>query len=553
MSTPTAYITLPEVFDSTADRLPTKTAAVVYQSRQQRECLTFAELQKQSKTLAASLLQRGYTFGDRVAFFAPNCIEYFSVQLALCRIGCNAFLLSNLATLEDDVWQYRCRALIMYLRTDEEVDVCRKILTRKSSENVDKDVIIFGPKFDAITSGPKCDVTTEGTVTLSSVFAAGKGQNWEDVVAKKIWVAPNPEDPLLVLFTSGSTGKPKGVQYTHSKYLHQCPFLAMSSFGDDSCFFNDRPMTWLGGSMTLLRMAVFGGTGVTVNSALVIGGGDMDFVMEILKREECTHTVMMHYFMVDLVSRFDPSVHSLPFLRHIITGGQRINLDVIKKVQGLLTNVEGVSECYGTAEVGLMAGTLCNQTYNSQDGEEIYEGTEVRIVDENHRDVPRGTSGEICVRSPTIYANCYVDNEKASREAFDATGWFCTGDIGVMSLTGRITICGRKDDMIKRATFKLFPAEIEGILKQHHAVKDVVVIGAPDVRLGEEICACVILDDVSSLADVKEWCKEKCPIGRDGLSLAPAYYVTFCEFPTTSNGKTNRRLLKQTALEKLRL
>ncbi|XP_013404141.1 acyl-CoA synthetase family member 2, mitochondrial-like [Lingula anatina] len=553
MSTPTAYVTLPEVFDSTADRLPTKTAAVVYQSRQQRECLTFAELQKQSKTLAASLLQRGYTFGYRVAFFAPNCIEYFSVQLALSRIGCNTFLLSNLATLEDDVWQYKCRALIMYIRTDEEVDVCRKILARRSRETLHKDVIIFGPKSDVITSGPKYEVTTEGTVTLSNVFSAGEGQNWEDLVAKMGWMAPNPEDPLWVLFTSGSTGKPKGVQYTHTKYLHQCPFLAMASIGDDSCFFNDRPVTWLGGSMTLLSMAAFGATGVTVNSALVVGGGDMDFVIEILQQEKCSHTSMMHYFMVDLFARFDPSVHSVPSLRHILTGGQRMNLDVIKKIQGLLTNVEDVAECYGTAEVGLMAGTLCNQTYNGQDGEEIYEGTEVRVLDENHRDVPRGTSGEICVRSPTIYSNCYVDNERASREAFDATGWFCTGDIGVMNLTGRITISGRKDDMIKRATLKLFPAEIEAILKQNHVVKDVVVIGAPDVRLGEEICACVILDEVSSLADVKEWCKEKFSIGRDGLSLAPAYYVTFCEFPTTSNGKTNRKLIKQTALEKLQL
>ncbi|XP_013404142.1 acyl-CoA synthetase family member 2, mitochondrial-like [Lingula anatina] len=553
MSTPNAYVTLPEIFDSTADRLPTKTAAVVYQSRQQRECLIFAELQKQSKTLAASLLQRGYTFGDRVAFFAPNCIEYFSVQLALCRIGCNAFLLSNLATLEDDVWQYRCRALIMYIRTGEEVDVCRKILTRKSRENVDRDVIIFGPKIDVISSGPKFDVTTEGTVTLSSVFAAGEGQNWEDIVVKKGWVAPNPEDPLWVLFTSGSTGKPKGVQYTHTKYLHQCPFLAMASIGDDSCFFNDRPFTGLGGSLTLLSMAAFGATGVTVNSALVIGGGDMDFVMEILKREECTHIVMMHYLMVDLVALFDPSVHSVPSLRYILTGGQRMKLDVIQNILDLLTNVEVVAECYGTTEVGLMAGTLCNQAYNSQDGEDIYEGTEVRIVDENHRDVPRGTSGEICVRSPTIYANCYVDNERASREAFDASGWFRTGDIGVMSLTGRITISGRKDDMIKRASDKLFPAEIEAILKQHHAVKDVVVIGAPDVRLGEEICACVILDEASSLAHVKEWCREKFPIGFDGLSLAPAYYVTFGEFPTTIYGKTNRRLIKQTAFEKLQL
>ncbi|XP_013404140.1 uncharacterized protein LOC106169275 [Lingula anatina] len=202
-------------------------------------------------------------------------------------------------------------------------------------------------------------------------------------------------------------------------------------------------------------------------------------------------------------------------------------------------------------EVGLIASTMCNKTYSGQDLEDIYKGIEVRIVDENHRDAPRGTSGEISVRSPTIYANCYVDNERASREAFDATGWFCTGDIGVMNLTGRITISGRKDDMIKRASVKLFPAEIEAILKQHHAVKDVVVIGAPDVRFGEEICACVILDEMSSPADVKEWCKEEFPIGRDGLSLAPAYYVTFCEFPTTSNGKTNRRLIKQTALEKL--
>ncbi|XP_013398299.1 acyl-CoA synthetase family member 2, mitochondrial-like [Lingula anatina] len=544
LSTAAAYVTLPEVFDSTANRLPTKTAVVVYQSRDNRECLTFAELQNQSKTLAAALTQRGYARGDRVAFFAPNCIEYFTIQLALSRIGCNIFLLSNLNALESDVWQYKCRALFMYIKNEEEVDICRKLVDRKSRESVEKDVIIFGPK---------CDVTMAGTVPLDSVMAAGAGHDWDDVKIEAGEVGSNPDDPYCVFLTSGSTGKPKGVQYTHIKYLHQCSVLHSTAITEDSCFFNDRPVTWLGGSMTLLSMAVFGATGVTVNSALVVGGGDVDFVIGVMKREMCTDAVMMHYFMVDLLRRYNPEIHAVPSLRHILTGGQRMDVDVLKQIQALLPHVEYIVDSYGSAECGLVSVARCCHTYKASDGEEIFDGIEVRIVDENHRDVPRGTSGEICVRSPTVYANCYVDNEEASKAVIDNAGWYCTGDIGVIDADGRLAISGRKDDMIKRATVKIFPVDIEPILKQHSGIKDVVVIGVPDDRLGEEICACVILDDASSLADVKSWCKEKFSVGPDGLSIAPVLYVQFSQFPTTASGKTDKRLVKQAALDYLKV
>ncbi|XP_013421701.1 acyl-CoA synthetase family member 2, mitochondrial-like [Lingula anatina] len=528
------YSTLSEVFDATAKRLPNKTAVIVYQSRAERECWTFSELQIKSIALASALHQRGYKRGDRVAIFAPNCSEYLPVVIALSRIGCNAFLFSNLNSLVGDVEQYACRALVMYVGTIKERKACEEIAKTTTQ------IITFGPNSVGIAGSSVC---------LSTLVEEGHALGYYQLPAAENFT---PDDPLFVFLTSGSTGKPKCVQYTHSSFLRFSSFSKTMAVTEGSCFFNDRPMTWIGGMNTLLTIAVFGATSITMNTALVVSERDVDCVMGILKTERCTHAVMMHYFMVDLLARDDPSLLDVPSLQYILTGGQILDMNVAKDIMLLFPHAKHMINGYGSTEVGVASirqftGKPCSEYMV------ISEGVEIKLIDENGLDVPPDTEGELCIRSPWILPKCYVDNEEASRKAYDGTGWFHTSDIAMMNADGEIKICGRKDDMIKRATIKVFPAEVENVISEHPAVKQVVVVGVPDARLGEELCACVVLNEGCEAKGLQEWCKDHFSVGPDGMSLAPKYFVVCTDFATTVTGKTDRKSVRQLAMKKLNM
>ncbi|XP_013404923.1 uncharacterized protein LOC106169843 [Lingula anatina] len=359
---------------------------------------------------------------------------------------------------------------------------------------------------------------------------------------------------MCVFFTSGSTGKPKGIQLTHNAYINWARMEEASYASADSVFFNDRPMTWIGGHQLILGMALYGTTALTVNSSMVVAEGEVDFVLTILNRESVTHTAMMHYFIVDLLNYSDAvSFCQVPSLRYILTGGQMMDRDQLKRLLALFPNIKHITIGYGSTDAGPIALQDVTHDTNS-DKMQVTYGVEVKIVEpDTNRDVPPGSAGEICVRNPLIYHCLYVDNQAASQAAFDEAGWFHTGDIGTMTTDGQLSVSGRKDDMIKRATIKVFPAEVEAVFAQHPAVKDVIVVGVPDIRLREELCACVIMESSGDVAELERWCKEKFSVGPDGLSLAPKYYLQFEEFPLTGTGKTQRKTIRQKAMEKLKL
>ncbi|XP_013380966.1 uncharacterized protein LOC106152043 [Lingula anatina] len=537
-----AYVTLHEAFDITAQLYPTKNAAVFYQTREQRESMTFSELKKQSISLAESLRRRGYSRGDRVAFSSPNCIEFFPLTLALSRLGCNMFMLSNLNNLCDDVLEYKCRALMLYVGNDKEREIYREIASRvPQGTNPLSDIVVFGPYGD--------DVLGTGA-SLNNLIKGEENVTPIDGAAEQV----DPDDPMCVFFTSGSTGKPKGIQLTHNAYINWARMDVASFAGADSVLFNDRPMTWLGGHGLIMEMAVCGTTALTVSSSLVVAEGEVDFVFTILKRESVTNTVMMHYFIVDLLNYSDAvSFCQVPSLRYIVTGGQVMDRDQLKKLLTLFPNIKQITVGYGSTDAGPIA--LQDVTYDTRsDKMQVIDGVEVKVVEpDTNRDVPPGSAGEICVRNPMIYRCLYMDNEAASQAAFDEAGWFHTGDIGTMTTDGQLSVSGRKDDMIKRATVKVFPAEVEAVIAQNPAVKDVIVVGVPDIRLREELCACVIMESSGDVEGLESWCKKKFSVGPDGLSLAPKYYLQFEEFPLTGTGKTQRKSIREKALEKLKL
>jgi fatty-acyl-CoA synthase len=174
---------------------------------------------------------------------------------------------------------------------------------------------------------------------------------------------------------------------------------------------------------------------------------------------------------------------------------------------------------------------------------------EVKVVDADGNTVPRGTQGELCTRGPSVMLG-YWDDDARTAEAIDANGWMHTGDIGTIDAEGYGNITGRIKDMVIRGGENIYPREIEEFLYRHPKVQDVTVVGLPDEKYGEELCAWIILKpgQTATAEDIKLFCDNQ--IARYKVPR----YVRFVDgFPMTVTGKIQKFRIRETMIEELRL
>jgi fatty-acyl-CoA synthase len=171
------------------------------------------------------------------------------------------------------------------------------------------------------------------------------------------------------------------------------------------------------------------------------------------------------------------------------------------------------------------------------------------INPETGEELPRGTPGEIITRGYHVMKGYYKMPE-ATKAAVDENGWLHTGDIGTMDADGNFRITGRLKDMIIRGGENIYPREIEEFMYTHPAIRDVQVVGVPDEKYGEEVCACVIMKDGQDVADA-----ELIAFVKNGLSRykSPRYILRLSEFPMTASGKIQKYKLREMGVEKLNL
>jgi fatty-acyl-CoA synthase len=174
---------------------------------------------------------------------------------------------------------------------------------------------------------------------------------------------------------------------------------------------------------------------------------------------------------------------------------------------------------------------------------------EVRVADPaDGRTVPRGTPGELCTRGYSVMLG-YWDQPERTAEAIDQDGWMHTGDLAVMREDGYVTVVGRIKDMIIRGGENIYPREIEEFLHSHPGIVDVQVVGVPDDRYGEEVCAFVILRDPAgtlSIEELTEYCR-----GRLAHFKTPRHVRVVAEFPMTVSGKVRKSELRELAVQGL--
>jgi fatty-acyl-CoA synthase len=353
------------------------------------------------------------------------------------------------------------------------------------------------------------------------------------------------DDPINIQYTSGTTGFPKGATLSHHNILNNGFFIGeILGYTPEDRVCIPVPFYHCFG-MVLGNLAV-----VTHAACIVLPSEAFDArtVLETVAEERCTSLYGVPTMFIAELAEPDFGTFDLTSLRTGIMAGSPCPVEVMKRVQSEMHMGE-VTICYGMTETS----PVSTQTRRDAPLEKqvttvglVHPHIEVKIVDPTTgRTLARGESGELCTRGYSVMLG-YWDDEEATREAIDAARWMHTGDLAVMDEEGYVNIVGRIKDMIIRGGENIYPREIEEFLYTHPAIADVQVIGVPDERYGEAVCAWVLLKDGAALDEEQllEFCQ-----GKIARFKIPRYVRFVDAFPMTVTGKVQKFKMRELEVE----
>jgi fatty-acyl-CoA synthase len=349
------------------------------------------------------------------------------------------------------------------------------------------------------------------------------------------------DDPINIQYTSGTTGFPKGATLSHHNILNNGFFIGEIlgyTPADRVCI--PVPFYHCFG-MVLGNLAV-----VTHGACIVLPSEAFEprAALEAVADERCTALYGVPTMFIAELADPDFGRFDLTSLRTGIMAGSPCPVEVMKRVQSDM-HMDEVTICYGMTETSPVStqtrrdAPLYKQVATVG---RVHPHVEVKIVDPaTGRTVGRGETGELCTRGYCVMLG-YWDDDAATHDAIDAARWMHTGDLATMDEEGYVNIVGRIKDMIIRGGENVYPREIEEFLYTHAAVEDVQVIGVPDERYGEVVCAWVIVKDGRELdeEELRQFCH-----GRIARFKVPAYVRFVDSFPMTVTGKVQKYRMRE--------
>ena len=493
---------------------------------------TYDELDRDVDALARGLLAAGVAKGDRVGVWAPNCAEWTLTQYATAKIGAilvninPAYRTHELAYALD---QSGTRVLVSatgfkasdYRAMVEEV--------RGECRSLEQVVWIGDPSWDELVAG-------------------GRSQP-DDAVASRM-AELSPDDPINIQYTSGTTGYPKGATLSHHNILNNGYFVTEGiGFTEQDRLCIPVPFYHCFGMV----MANLGCT--THGAAMVIPGPafDPEATLQAVAAERCTALYGVPTMFIAEQTLSDFATYDLSSLRTGLMAGSPCPVEVMKRCLGDMHMGE-VGIAYGMTETS----PVSTQTRVDDDIErrtetigQVHPHVEVKIVDPlTGLTLPRGEPGELCTRGYSVMLG-YWDDPAKTAESVDRARWMHTGDLARMRDDGYLTIVGRIKDMVIRGGENVYPREIEEFLYGHPDIADVQVIGVPDPRYGEELCAWVQMREGAEPIDaaaVQEFARN-----RLAHYKIPRYVLVVDEFPMTVTGKVRKVQMREESLERLGL
>ena len=510
---------------------------------------TYRELLQRADRLAAGFLDIGVRPGDRIGIWSPNCAEWTLTQFAAARIGAVLVTINPAYRLSE----------VEYTLNKVGVKVLVAAERFKNSDYIGM-VEQLAPEIARTATSALSPVRLpklQGTIKIGGASRTG-WLAFDDVAAtsdepvlrevERIGAKLDSNDAVNIQFTSGTTGSPKGATLSHRNILNNGFFVGRAiglEVGDKLCI--PVPLYHCFGM-------VMGNLGCLTHGATMVYSSevfDPRAVLDAVQREKCTGLYGVPTMFIAILGHPDFANYDVGSLRTGCMAGSPCPVEVMKQVIAHL-NMRDVTIAYGMTETSPVsfqsAGDDPLDRRVSTIGR-VQPHLEVKIVDENGATVPRGTPGEVCTRGYSVMIG-YWDDKQKTDDAVDNDGWMHTGDIGTIDPEGYGNIVGRIKDMVIRGGENLYPREIEEFLYTHPKVADVQVVGLPDKRYGEELCAWIRLvpGATADEAEIRAFCT-----GQIAHQKIPRYVRFVDEFPMTVTGKVQKFLIREKMIEELGL
>ena len=490
--------------------------------------LTYREALEQAEAIAAGLWDLGLRPGDVASFQLPNWNEAAVINLAVALIGVVA------------------NPIVPIYRDKEVADILRDCRAR----------VAFIPEkwrgfdYSAMIARLRAELPDLAHVVLVRSNSAETPPNFiryealsNASTAAMDWPAQNPDAVKFILYTSGTTGRAKGVLHSHntlSRALLGCTEYWRVVAGE--AILMPSPVSHVTGYLFGLEAPFSNG-----NMAVLMERWVPDEAIDLINRHRVVLTVSATPFLTELLDAAEARGAKLPSLRIFGCGGAAVPASLIRRANAFLAPGRAF-RVYGATEA-LMIGKGCMEADDLDSAAET-DGKiidyDVRVVDEHGHEAPDGVEGEILARGAAASVG-YADRAE-TEAAFDAEGFFRTGDLGIRTPRGAVVITGRKKDLIIRGGQNISAKEIEDILLTHPGVREVAAVAMPHKRLGETVCAFVIpsgdapsLVDLTRHLDVAGVAKQKLP---ERLELLE-------DFPRTPAGKVKKDLLRALVARRL--
>lgn len=485
---------------------------------------TYSSVLRDAQALCTSLTDLGLNPGDVVSFQTPNWVETAVINLAAAIGG---FVINPIVTIYRD-------AEVLQMLSDSGA---KALFLCENFRNFDHLAMIERIRGDL----PEL----RGIIPVRG--SSGQSASFEDMVANgRNRPAPkasvDPDAPKLLLYTSGTTGRPKGVLHSHNTLSR----IAQTSFkhwglGENDHILMPSPVTHISGYTNGLEQPFLSGT-----RTVLMESWDAADALALIEKYGISGTVAATPFLQELAQHARSAGRTLPGFRIFACGGASVPANLVRDANAAF-ETPCAFRVYGSSETPLV--TLGFPADRQPELAAATDGAvadyDVRIVDETGQEVPGGMEGEIIVRGPAMFLG-YADPRQTA-EALTEDGFFRTGDLGCLSPDNALTITGRKKDLIIRGGENISAKEIEDVLQRHVHVLEAAVVAMPHPRLGEGICAFVIMSDEGS-RDADDIMAH---VASSGLARqkTPERIIFVSDFPRTASGKIRKDILRSTAKE----